>query len=430
MECASFFSESEAYWHYRREARPDVAEKVAQGLSPEARKAISEKLRSHDPMELASAIQEVGKLRAEGASFLDELIPILSSKDHNIANQTALVIGAMGPSAFKAAPALLANMNDQEAKTDQQEFLWISFSRALFGLGPKVIPILVEGIEKSNPIQFAGICGALHDFGTAAKPALTPILRKAESDHSLLWPALYVLEAIGKPSVQGMPLLIKALQDENFQNQLIACRVIAAIGPEAKEAKPILLKLAMNGNTSCRGRAAIALGSIGASNQDREQIVETLKILLSDPNQVVRERAMVGIGRLGPDARDLIEDVRKALHDPKFSAKSEACVALWRISGNPDDSVQRLIQLLDKIDHDLHAIVAIGEMGPDGMGALPALLKKMESEDMSYALEGCNTIAKMGPVARDALPKLIQLCDAEDPDVRIAARAARIEVER
>ena len=298
-------------------AGQDAAQELKE--NPALQAELKQLLQSKELGEQLEGIQRVGRLRSGGAPLLDELIVLLASENNDVSNRAALVIGAMGPIAIRAAPALIANMDDDQAKTEDRDYIWISFSRALFGLGPKSIPIMVDAIDSANHAQLAGICGALYDFGTAAKPALKKLIAKAEQDVLDSWPAMYVMEAIGKPSVEAMPLLLKSLKQDNFQLQVIACRVLTVIGPEAKAAKPLLHELMQTtGNTSARGRAAIALGSIGIAGGDDRNLLNSMSQLLEDPNQVVRERAVIGIGYLKGDALPVVENVRKAANDPKF----------------------------------------------------------------------------------------------------------------
>jgi HEAT repeat protein len=321
-------------------------------------------------------------------------------------------------------------MNDFADATTEREQLWISFSRALYGIGPTVVPTLVAGIDDANLPQFVGICAALHDLGPVAEPALDKMIVKAENDeYGYRWSAMYVMEAIGKPSVKAMPILIKALKDKDFQFQVIACRVLAAIGPEAKEAKPLLYEIIENGAPSARGRAAIALGAIGFSDGDDEKVMKALVGAMNQFNQVVRERAVIGIGRLGPKAMPIVDDVRAAANNPSFAGRSEACLALWRITGDAQEALDILVSLFGFLEHDLAAIQALGELGPEAAPAIPELLTKMEDEDISYALEGCVALGKMGPAASAAIPKLRELSKHEDPELRIVAKTALRQID-
>jgi HEAT repeat protein len=386
---------------------------------------IVKQLHSADAEQQLLAIEQIGALDEKGAVYLDSLIQLLSGKDRDVANQAALCIGAMGPVALRAAPALVANMDDFADTTTEKEQLWISFSRALFGIGPKVVPTLVAGIDDANLPQFVGICAALHDLGDVAEPALPKLIAKAEENkYGYRWSAVYVMEAIGKPAVKAMPILIDCLKDEDFQFQVVACRVLAAIGPEAKEAKPYLYDIIEKSAPSARGRAAIALGAIGCSDGDDEKVLSTLVSALNQFNQVVRERAVIGIGRLGPKAMPIVEEVRKAANSSDFAGRSEACLALWRITGDAREATDILISLFEFLEHDLLAITALGEMGPAAAPAIPELLKKMENEDLSYALEGCVALGKMGSAAASAIPKLLELSKSPDSELRIVAKKA------
>lgn len=372
-------------------------------------------------------LEAFANIAGDEEKYLPELIKLLGNDNPDVANQAALCIGTLGPRGVKAIPALIDNMKNTERLTAGQESLWHSNGHALVAMGKDAIPALLNAIPKANQAQYLGICGALHEFGTEAAPALDAVLKvlkEKKGDATYQWASLYVLEAIGNPSKKGLPLLLNSLKDENFQLQVMACRALGAIGPDAKEAVPTLTNLAREGIPSVRGRAALALAGIGYKDAGGEELLALLAGLLKDPNQVVRERAVIALGLLGKDATPALEAIRDSANDIRFAARSDAAVAMYRITGEAKESCDLLVSLFTSIDHGLPAMHAIGELGAGGVSALPQLLERMQDEDPSYAIEGCEAIAMIGKGAESALPLLTELESHPDPEVRMAAQAA------
>ncbi len=388
-------------------------------------KSILQTLQSGNPDDQIAVLAELSEADDRGAEYVAALAPLLSGKNKDVANLAAEVLGWIGPKAMPAAPALVDNMDDLVALTSDREQVWITFSRALSGIGPDVVPYLIERLPEANLAQYLGICAALHDLGDAAAPAVPALIAKAEGrDNTMVWSALYAMEHVGAAAEPAMPMILDALNNDDFQMPLIACRVIASLGPKAKDAKARLYELAGSEVPSTCSRAAIALGAVGFTDGDDEQLLGVLVKLLHNPNQVVRERAVQGIGKLGKAAAPIVEEVRNAAMNPQFAGRSQACLSLWRITGDAKEPLEILIRLFDSLDHDLYAIAAVGEMGSDAAGAVPALLAAIDNEDESYAIEVLKSLAKIGPGAKDALPKLRELSSHFDREIRTLAKQA------
>ena len=88
-----------------------------------------------------------------------------------------------------------------------------------------------------------------------------PIVKEwlTSDDRQVRKQALYALQGMGKHSLEAIELVVKALDDEDFNNQCMSCRILETLGPDAIPAEEKLLNLMKEGNPSTRGWAALVL---------------------------------------------------------------------------------------------------------------------------------------------------------------------------
>jgi HEAT repeat protein len=100
------------------------------------------------------------------------------------------------------------------------------------------------------------------------------------------------------------------------------------------------------------------------------------------------------------------------------------------VSANPE-RIQKLIRRLKHVDPvvRLHAGVALGDMGPAAVEAVPALLELLTGENVSDRKLAALALGYIGPAARGALPALTQALRDADEGVRRMAAVARERIE-
>src|SRR5208337_130824 len=133
------------------------------------------------------------------------------------------------------------------------------------------------------------------------------ILKSTDSSPADRRNAVKRLVKIGIPAV---PILIKAIEDDNPIVRLNAVVALTAIGPGAKEAVPSLIEALANRNSYVRENAAIALGSIGAA---AKEAVPNLTKALQEDNSEVKVAAAWALGQLGQEGLEAVPDLIKAL---------------------------------------------------------------------------------------------------------------------
>ena len=157
--------------------------------------------------------------------------------------------------------------------------------------------------------------------------------------------ALFVLQGVGSPAIELMDLIIEALDDPDFNNQCMACRVLESLGTDAMPAENALLRLAKEGNPSSRGWAAVALGAMGPT--DQTDVARLLANNLDAFTQIEKQRALIGLAHLGPEAISVVDEVRNSMSDESRHVMPHAAYAFFRITGKPQDSLEVLGKLID-----------------------------------------------------------------------------------
>ena len=90
-------------------------------------------------------------------SQLPEILERLDDENPDTRMEAANAIRRLGPQAISAAPKLIGMLEDTSINSDGEPVAQY-YSRALAGLGPLVVPELLEEISTENNYQRSGIC--------------------------------------------------------------------------------------------------------------------------------------------------------------------------------------------------------------------------------------------------------------------------------
>jgi len=115
----------------------------------------------------------------------------------------------------------------------------------------------------------------------------------------------------------------------------------------------------------------------------------------------------------------------QALGDEEFLVRGAAARALGLMGPEAEGAVPALIQALrdQEVLVRANAASALGEIGPEAKDAVPALIQALEDEDSFVRSQAASGLAGIGPQAKDGVPALIQAL--EDEDWLVRAQAAR-----
>jgi hypothetical protein len=137
-------------------------------------------------------------------------------------------------------------------------------------------------------------------------------------------------------------------------------------------------------------------------------------------------RAGFFLGRIGAPAVEALPQLIAAAGHPSYSRVS-ATWALGRFKTRAAEVLPVLVQILQEPDTaatgiHFNAVEALGELGPAGKDAVPALTVLLRNG--SVPLQRCvaETLGRIGPAALAAIPELTRA--AADPDEEVSKRAA------
>jgi HEAT repeat protein len=205
-------------------------------------------------------------------------------------------IQAFGPKAAAAASRLteMLKAGDDDLRTHAAD--------ALGAVGPAAeaaIPALVEAAAQDfDPPLRKAAAGALGAIGRLPEPALVGLmdLLKAE-DASYRITAAWALGRCGAEAGQAAGVVAVMLQDGNCLVAEEAAYALGAIGGVAATAVPALLQALRRGEGGLPAGAAYALGCMGAAAIDK--VVPALRKALRHMDPVVAEEAADALRRLG-----------------------------------------------------------------------------------------------------------------------------------
>ncbi len=200
------------------------------------------------------------KVRPQAA--VPGLIAALKDKDNDwkVRSYAAEALGAIGPDAKAAVPALIAALNDDQWRVQPYA------TEALGKIGAAAVLGLIAALKDKDPHVRSNAADALGAIGPDAKavvPGLIAALK--DNDWKVRWYAAKILGAIGPGAKAAGPGLIAALKDNDWKVRSAAAEALGAIGPDAKAAVPGLIAALKDNDRKVRSSAAEALKKIRAA---------------------------------------------------------------------------------------------------------------------------------------------------------------------
>ncbi len=142
--------------------------------------------------------------------------------------------------------------------------------------------------------------------------------------HDPNWKNRYAALDQLKPTIDNLPIIIKALEDENFSIRRLATVYLGDI--KEPEVLPYLYHALEDKTPSVRRTAGDCLSDIGDPDA-----IQPMAKALKDPSKIVRWRAARFLYEAGDSSA--VPALREALDDPEFEVRMQANIALERIEG-------------------------------------------------------------------------------------------------
>jgi HEAT repeat protein len=223
-------------------------------------------------------------------------------------------------------------------------------------------------------------------------------------------------------SIDAVPLLIAALDDEDSHVRLVALGALECFGPKAAAAIPELLDMHKNDKGALH--RGCVLKTLAVIDQEGKVALPVLMKALEDAEPQMRRFAAESLGMLGRHAEPAVEKLIDRLQDPDTGVRVYAAGALWKIDRRAKLAVPVLIEVLQTGSsfERMWATWHIPEIGPDARAASHALAENLTQ---SFPQAGAaQALCRMGPLPADVVDALRRAKENEREDVGVWAAFA------
>jgi hypothetical protein len=219
--------------------------------------AVSQIFPPYAPVDKNSSSKEEPSYR--GLSVTD-WIATLKNPYGGIRADAAASLGAMGPKAKNAVPALVEALKDERAEVR------VEASRALAAIGEAALQPLTKALgDKDRQTRMGAALGHMGPNAKSATPALMDALE--DPDIPVRCHAAQALWRVSGKANLSVPVLAEALTHTKAAVRKSAATALALIGPEAWRAVPALGKALNDDDPAVRARAADALRKIDQAGE-------------------------------------------------------------------------------------------------------------------------------------------------------------------
>lgn len=424
-------------------------------LGPAAKPAVDELAKAMETIDDAelqrSAALALAAIGPDAKDAVPALISALKSKNIRVRAYAAHALGRIGPAAGDAAEPLIDLIvhEDPTVRREARDAL-----RLINAPSEVVLPHVGKILSAADPADAAAAVITLAELGKEAVPGLCKALA---NDDTCYWAAL-TLGEIGPEAAAAVPRLSELLDHEDPQVRIQALVALGEIGPAAKgQAEAINEVLSTDPVEGVRYAAAFALGKIGEQSVARPALNAALDS--DDPFlRVVGAWALLRLGK-GDERllRKPIQRVLEGLSSDDFHVRVAAAQALAdddvpdrliapafakAMAGLKADRPERLtaivesfaalgpkavrpcvISLQRKGPLRKYALQVLVRLGPDAVGAVPALTGTLEDPDPELRREALFALGAIGPAAATATAEITKRLsdDEEKMEVKHAA---------
>ena len=355
---------------------------------PDACKRLTQTLADPKLKHPAAVLEGLDYVGPTAASATPLIVKFLAAKRPATRRSAALAVERIGPGAAIAIPDLM-----RVYQHDEDLGVKIAITKALGFVGrdnAAVAKVLIEGIKDRDGIGLASI------------------------------------EAVGNIGIKALGdagLLIDIATDVGAQQNRRAesVRSLGRLADGTDRTRAALIALSIDPSAEIREEALLALGSAQPMSPDA---VHCTIVGLSDDEPRVRAAAANALGRGGDTTQPVPSELSDACRDPSPLVRTNAAIAIYQLSHDAEGCLPVLLDVIAVTKGtpsewtSMHrAIVAVGMLGKEGIGALDVLIALAnEKQD--------------GPGYRDILITIIEVGDASPPVIAFLEQASRATASR
>jgi hypothetical protein len=200
---------------------------------------------------------------------------------------------------------------------------------------------------------------------------------------------------------RGRPLseYLQQLKQASDTNRAETVRAIGAFGEDAGPGVKAVAEALTDPDPDTRAAAAWALSQMAAAGAPA---ISALEKAIADVNPRVRSLSAVALRSMGPKAVDAVPALVQALSDPAAYVRAPAADTIGAVGATARTAVQPLIERLLTPGEQVYVLrsvaSALGNIGPDAAGALPALQQALKMHRVTYTAQEAILKIKKEPV--------------------------------
>ncbi len=239
---------------------------------------------------------EVGKaalaaLKKIGPKAIPNLVPVLGNAPWQIKLQLAKLFAWMGEKAEKAVPALARATEDGDTEVKKAAIIALGVIGSKAQLGVPALKKILYNQNEDKVLWRETVLALVRIYPAGHKVLLNGLQGKDQP-----WLQQKIPEALGDLGARlgrhGVPLIVKALQNEMWQVRWTATMLLKKIRDQPKIAVPALIKALQDADPHVRKGAAKALGEY---EEKAKSALPALKKLLEDKDPQVKAAAQTAI---------------------------------------------------------------------------------------------------------------------------------------
>ena len=314
--------------------------------------------------------------------------------------EARLALRAMGP---ESIPFLVRQANAKE---------WLPPWRIRRRLPTR----LMDGIERRNhqPMEAVVRLIALRDLGVDVRPAMIPLIRGGNSQSpSVSDTSTRLFHDLHEDE---LPAFFQAIATGN---ELIRSHWATLVGVSADPVNRKVYDFFRRDESARVRRTAVAYLPINSTN--RFWLAPLVRASLKDPSPLVQSRAAITLAYADESLDEVIETARSILNS---SDGYEAAFALAAIGPRAVKAIPQLIQRLrsEEVTRPLReapsSAMALSAIGP---AALPALLQELRATNGSSRLSAAIAIRNMKNAPHEVVSPLLECLKSSRIELRIVA---------
>ncbi|WP_158545318.1 HEAT repeat domain-containing protein [Bremerella cremea] len=272
--------------------------------------------------------------------------------------------------------------------------------------------------------RYMVLCAAMLFCGTlsAAEPDVAKLTSELKAGGEASYQAADDLA--DAPAAQAVPALTAALDSTDVELQRRAARSLAQFGKEAKSAVPKLSQLLDSPVPKLRAYAAYALGNIA---DNKLAALPKLIKLVADQDAMVRRNALEALLDLDVDSEVSLPILVNVLEN---SDPAMVLPVLNEMAEQGERAIPRLRKALKNERAAYWACLVAEAMGPKAAPLVPDLTEVLSSKDPGTRMHALIALGEIGPAAKPALDAVVKALENDPvPAVKYSAAFALASME-